>query len=483
MRNFTFTNFIVLILLFVVGKAYAQPKIGKPSFEFTKTCANPDFNTFEVKFDFTESGLGASNQFIIELSDEAGNFSDPAVILYTSSVGEIITSPGIINFSVPTTIAGEGFKLRVKGTDPVETSVSSDAFPAYYKFVDTGFSINNLENTGVFCSGGSYLLTIDNPDLINNNSPLQYPSLSYTWHRVTGPTTSDPFASGASLAVSDPGTYFVVINYGSCTSETARSNKVTVSEASAGGASSITSSLGDSFCASVGLTTLSTVSANSYQWFKDGNEISGATEQTYQTNESGTFSVNITLNGCSTSASITLDANQFTSSIDVSELPGVNLMPASGTLDINITDTANSPEYEWYLNDTLITGENSSSYEATQIGNYKAVIYQTIGCISSKEFLFVINDAFPEVEKIPNLISPNGDGQNDTWVIPQTFVSGTNAEVLIISSRGEIVLQTNDYQNNWPENELDFKSVNPVYYYIITTEDQKTRKGSITVVK
>jgi hypothetical protein len=55
--------------------------------------------------------------------------------------------------------------------------------------------------------------------------------------------------------------------------------------------------------------------------------------------------------------------------------------------------------------------------------------------------------------------------------------------VIVLDSRGEVVLQTNDYQNNWPQNQLNFKEVNPVFYYIITTQDQKTRKGSITVIK
>jgi len=54
---------------------------------------------------------------------------------------------------------------------------------------------------------------------------------------------------------------------------------------------------------------------------------------------------------------------------------------------------------------------------------------------------------------------------------------------MIISAQGNLVLKTNDYQNNWPENDLGFKDVNPVYYYIITTQNNKTLKGSITVIK
>ena len=52
-----------------------------------------------------------------------------------------------------------------------------------------------------------------------------------------------------------------------------------------------------------------------------------------------------------------------------------------------------------------------------------------------------------------------------------------------MTNRGEIVLKTNDYQNNWPENNLNLTSINQVFYYIITTADNNTKKGTITVVK
>jgi gliding motility-associated-like protein len=151
---------------------------------------------------------------------------------------------------------------------------------------------------------------------------------------------------------------------------------------------------------------------------------------------------------------------------------------------VSVKTTASNPEYQWYFNDAVIPNAIGSDYEVTKEGNYKVVVKQTSGCVVSEELSFqIINDVVPQVVNIPNLISPNGDGINDTWIVPQEYASGSNAEILLINSSGELILKTNNYQNNWPENMTVFKNVYPVYYYIITTQDRKVRKGSITVLK
>lgn len=478
MRNFTILN-IFVVLFCLTQTSNAQIVISTPSLGFTQACASPSFNTYNVTFSFSpEAALSSSNQFKIELSDEAGDFSN-AETVFTSAQGSVTTSPATLTFSLPTTITGEAYKLRIKSTAPAATSSNSIAFPAYYKIQDTPFSINNLISTGVYCSGGSYLLTIDNPGSETNDSPLQYDLLTFNWYKETSPTTSVFVDSGETLSVNQPGTYFVETNYGSCTSNSF-SNRVTVSAASSNVSSEISSSLGNPYCSSQGATTLSAINGISYKWFKDGEVISGATAQMYVTNEAGTYSVDIDLGDCRTSASINLENTGFTSSIDV---PERNMIDEGETLIATVTTDAINPEFKWYLNETLLPTVTGNSYEATQTGGYRVEVRQTSGCQSSAEFSFIITEAFPSVENIPNLISPNGDGINDTWIIPQVYVSGTNTEVIIISSQGEIVLQTNDYLNNWPENTIDFKDVNPVYYYIITTENNQTKKGSITVVK
>ena len=479
MKNFTIIYLLALFTLSVSENTSAQIVISKPNLGFTQACASPSFNDYNVTFTFSPvSGVSASNQFIIELSDENGLFDSPTTV-YTSAEGSVTTSPVTFTFSVPTTIAGEAFKVRVKSTSPVATSSASVAFSAYYKIQDTPFSINNLIATGVYCSSGSYLLTIDNPGDINNDSPLQYPSLTFNWYKETSATTSVFVDSGETLSVSEPGIYFAETNYGTCTSNS-YSNRVTITESDSETTSEIISSLGNPYCSNDGPTTLSTINGESYQWFKDDSEIFGATDQTLETNESGTYTVKINLGDCSSSATIDLDNGGFSSSIDVPESISIE---EGETLLATLTTDAINPEFKWYLNDVLIPGEINNSYEASQIGSYKVVVTQTTGCVASNEFIFVVSEPFPDVADIPNLISPNGDGINDTWVIPQEYVNGANAEVIILSSRGEIVLQTNNYKNNWPENELNFIDVNPVYYFIIKTTNNQTKKGSITVIK
>lgn len=478
---------ILLLLYFLAfasqNKANAQVVIGTPNLGFSQACASDAFNNFSTTFVFSPpEALEASNQFTIEMSNADGDFTNPTVV-FTSNAGAITSSPATVNFSLPITTAGENYKIRVKSSAPVSTSAPSAAFAAYYKIQDSPFTINNLVSTAAFCLGGSYLLTIDNPGTGTNDSPLNYPNLTFNWFKETGPTTSVFVAEGPTLLVNEEGTYFVETNYGTCTSNSF-SNRVTISEITSGEAiAGISSSLGNPFCPGQDMTILSTLSGNTYQWYKNGIAIPDATDQMYQTNESATYSVQVDLGECTASGEIQLVSELFEGTINVSE---TNSLEEGETLFVEITTTASAPEFDWYLNDELIPGESEATYEASEFGTYKVVVSETSGCIGSREFNFEIEEAidqFPDVANIPNIVSPNGDGINDTWIIPVQYTSGSNTEVLIMNNQGKVILQTNDYQNNWPIEQLEISSVNQVYYYIITPTNQNTRKGSITVVK
>lgn len=491
MQKITISNKLFVGLCFFVifftKQIQGQITISTPILGFSQACASESFNTYNASFTISNEGnLGPTNQFSVFLSDASGDFTNSTSPIFTSAAGAVTTFPATLTFSFPTDTAGEGYRIKIKSSDPVASSAGSLAFAAYYKIQDSPFSINNLVSTGAYCTGGEYILSIDNPGTGENDSPLNYPSLTFNWFIETGPTTSTQVGgSGPTLSVTQPGTYFAETDYGTCTSNSF-SNRVTVSEATSGEATAtISSSLGNPFCPNQGLTTLSTIGGNSYQWFMDGVPIAGATNQSYQTNQSGTFSVQVDLGNCQASGSIELDSLGFSSSIDVLDENSIDI-ESGETLVATVTTSATNPEFVWYFNDSIISGATSNSYEATEIGNYKVEITQTTGCVVTNEFVFSVNvpfNPFPEVANIPNLISPNGDGINDKWVIPQAYVSGTDSEITIMNNHGKVVFNTKDYQNDWPQEEINLTSINKVYYYIIITPDKEPEKGSISIVK
>ena len=78
-----------------------------------------------------------------------------------------------------------------------------------------------------------------------------------------------------------------------------------------------------------------------------------------------------------------------------------------------------------------------------------------------------------EFPTIPQLISPNGDGINDTFVI-EGIKGFPQSQLLIFTRSGQLVYQSNDYQNDWDgrygaSTFSHNKLVAPgVYYYILT---------------
>jgi hypothetical protein len=467
---------IVLALVFFNASSIFAQSISAPVNQFSQICAGT-FNQFTTNFNFV-----GSNNFVLEMSDANGSFSLANLTPISIISSQLVTSPGSFTFSVPTTVAGTGYRLRVVGTSPaIQGQIQPVAFSAYYKSWEEEFSINGGVAEIFICNSSSFTLSVDNPTpSIPNTSPAQFPNLKYRWYKddviISGQT-------GTSLNINSEGIYRVFLEYGGCTTPSSieKSQFLTVHFVTGGSTFNITSSSGTNFCPS-SPTTLSVNPGYGYQWFKDNVLIPGATSNTYQTNQAGTFHVLINQGGCSSnSSSITLNPQSFNASIDLLELPQVNIIIPGETKVITVTTDATTPTYEWYFNGVLMPSETSSSLSTSVAGDYKVVINQTSGCVFSKIILFRLKEGV-NAKDIPNVISPNNDGVNDQWIIPQTYISD-NTEVLVINSLGKIELKTKNYQNNWPQTPLEFKSVNPVFYYIITKEGEEAKKGSITIIK
>lgn len=82
---------------------------------------------------------------------------------------------------------------------------------------------------------------------------------------------------------------------------------------------------------------------------------------------------------------------------------------------------------------------------------------------------------------IPNVITPDGDGKNDTWKIKGLDLTAQN-EVVIFNRWNNVVYETRNYTNNW-----DGKGLNAgTYFYVLKIKkdgNEKIYKGFIMLLR
>ena len=97
-----------------------------------------------------------------------------------------------------------------------------------------------------------------------------------------------------------------------------------------------------------------------------------------------------------------------------------------------------------------------------------------------------LNNPIPILLKsdIPDIITPNGDGKNDIWVINNFIgIRGfSDNEILILDRWGNQVFYTKGYQNNWDGKGL----ATGTYFYVLRIKNgsrSQTFKGHITLLR
>jgi gliding motility-associated-like protein len=79
-------------------------------------------------------------------------------------------------------------------------------------------------------------------------------------------------------------------------------------------------------------------------------------------------------------------------------------------------------------------------------------------------------------------ITPNGDGQNDFWVLDSDIAKFASCKLIILQNDGSKVLETTGYQNNWDGTANGKVLPQDVYYYVLECNGVKD-SGSITIIR
>jgi len=147
-----------------------------------------------------------------------------------------------------------------------------------------------------------------------------------------------------------------------------------------------------------------------------------------------------------------------------------------------INYTINGRKYSWRIYDdkgnlVATSTQTNLEYTFTNPGCYRIVLIGTSkqGCRDTMEYAYVCVDAVPVLE-IPNVFTPNGDGQNDEWLIHAKSIK--EFKCTIYNRWGKKIYEWDDVTKGW-NGKINGNGADAspgVYYYVITAKDKKDKE-------
>jgi gliding motility-associated-like protein len=194
--------------------------------------------------------------------------------------------------------------------------------------------------------------------------------LTYQWYKDGAPVTDQ---TSNQFTASESGLYKVILSEISGCIDSSRAIQVTVAQPID---TALTLSGPTTLCGSE-TVTITAAPDLSYQWYKDGNAVQGATTRNFVASSSGIYSVILSNStGCKdTSRSVTVSV---TTVIDTTlTLSGPTELCAGGSVIITVPPNFN---YVWYRNGAPIANESANQLLVTGTGVYFAVMSAGTTC-------------------------------------------------------------------------------------------------------
>ncbi len=200
----------------------------------------------------------------------------------------------------------------------------------------------------------------------------------------------------------------------------------------------------------------------SYQWQKDGVNISGAISNSYLANQAGVYSVIYSQGNCSTNSRGVTIVSSTTSQKPVITAGNItSICSGSFTLTQNINGVNANLRGTWLKDGVATTSTNNSSYTATASGTYKLVNGYGTSCANESDPVTVsIGTTFTPKIYIPSFSgTTNLCGTSDykflyfdnsnlsggiytyQWVKDGVDISGSTGSTLYINSTGTYTLR------------------------------------------
>ena len=152
---------------------------------------------------------------------------------------------------------------------------------------------------------------------------------------------------------------------------------------------------------------------------------------------------------------------------------------------ITVTPTTSDANAIIKVNDVVaISGQPSQVIDLAPGDNTITVDVLAQDGITTVTYTVVVTRNVPQNDVIANnLLTPNGDGKNDTWFIKNIDIFPNNT-VTVFDHSGKIIYTKKGYNNEWDGNYNGQPLKEDTYYYVIDLgPGDKKIKGYITVLK
>ena len=224
----------------------------------------------------------------------------------------------------------------------------------------------------------------------------------------------------------------------------------------------------------------------SVKWnFGDGGE-SEELSPTHQYDQPGTWPVTVDIEspaGCMGSFDV--------ADIEVLEGPRADFSAPEFVDDTNVEITFSNQSrsaqlYEWDFGDGTTSSSENPRHTYTQVGRYTATLIakrSDTGC--QDEFQKVIEVSVPSEIEFPNAFTPNDDGDNDVFfgvkLVPNL---GSTFKLRIYDRWGEMVFESNEFEEGWNGRKFNSGEVLPVGVYVYKANftnllgDEETKQGT-----
>jgi gliding motility-associated-like protein len=119
--------------------------------------------------------------------------------------------------------------------------------------------------------------------------------------------------------------------------------------------------------------------------------------------------------------------------------------------------------FEWSSGvNGLLPNQTGSSLTVTNTDTYSVTVSMAPPCIGEDAMSFDVNFGPCAIESIPNVFTPNADGENDAFEIEGNAISTLGPTISVYNRWGELIHYERDYENTWSPDENEVAG--GVYY-------------------